>query len=66
MVHDKEEHARKHAYVLNEALDSYWKEEIQMGLDFQSRYYNTFYDVDVVSKQWEMMLMALREKYPNK
>ena len=22
--------------------------------------------VDVVSKQWEMMLMALREKYPNK
>ena len=66
MVHDKEEHARKHAFVLNEALDSYWKKEIQMGLDFQSRYYNTFYDVDVVSKQWEMMLMALREKYPNK
>ena len=64
MVQDKQEHARKHAYVLNEALDSYWKEEIQMGLTFQTRYFNTFYDVDVVSKQWEMMLMALRERYP--
>jgi glycosyltransferase involved in cell wall biosynthesis len=62
MVQDKQEHARKHAYVLNEALDSYWKEEIQMGLTFQTRYFNTFYDVDVVSKQWEMMLMALRSR----
>lgn len=64
-VHDKREHSRKFAYVLKDAIESFWLPEVQAGLQFQKQYFDMHYDIETTAKQWQMMLETIRNGIEN-
>ena len=66
MVEDKVEHARKFAYVLKDAIDSFWEPPVQAGLAFQKQYFDMHYDIETTARQWVMMLSTIKSNLEKK
>lgn len=45
--------AKRYAYVLNSAINTYWTDDTQIHIRRQNEHYNTFYTWDVRVNEWE-------------